>query len=278
MKLLRIMSIIPVVLVALYFFACKTLVEVEQITSVNDTRSSSNEIFSYVEEMPEYPGGPVALLSFLSENVVYHDRAIEMGIQGTVALRFVVTAQGTIGDIEILRGVDPLLDQAAVEVVKKITGFRPGRQQGGVAVPVWYQVPIAFRLLNTENTSTSNAIVTNITRNETSSSDVIFTSVEEPPIYPGGEIALLRWIQENVVYPDKATEMGIQGTVTLQFAVTATGGIGDVRILRGVDPLLDQAAINVVKKITGFRPGRQGGQAVSVWYNVQISFRIITSE
>ena len=103
------------------------------------------EAFIVVEEMPMYPGGDTELLRFLQENVVYPERAKENNIQGRVFLQFVVTARGTIGEVRVLRGVDPLLDAAAVEAVGKLPPFRPGRQ-GGVAVPVWYQVPITFQL------------------------------------------------------------------------------------------------------------------------------------
>jgi protein TonB len=103
------------------------------------------EAFIVVEEMPMYPGGDVALMTFLQNAVVYPERAKENNIQGRVFLQFVVTPQGTVGEVRVLRGVDPLLDEAAMAAVRQLSGFRPGRQ-GGVAVPVWYQVPITFQL------------------------------------------------------------------------------------------------------------------------------------
>ena len=104
------------------------------------------EPFTFVEEMPMFPGGDAELLKFLSEVVVYPERAKENNIQGIVYLQFAVTAQGAVGEVRVLRGVDPLLDAAAIEAVRKLPAFRPGRQ-GGMAVPVWYQVPVRFQLL-----------------------------------------------------------------------------------------------------------------------------------
>jgi len=95
--------------------------------------------------MPLFPGGEAELLKFLQSNVEYPERAKENNIQGRVYLQFVVTSRGNIGEIRVLRGVDPLLDAAAVEAVSKLPPFRPGRQ-GGVAVPVWYQLPVTFQL------------------------------------------------------------------------------------------------------------------------------------
>ena len=101
-----------------------------------------------------------------------------------------------------------------------------------------------------------------------------FIVVEEMPLYPGGDIALMTFLQNAVVYPERAKENNIQGRVFLQFVVTSTGAIGEVRVLRGVDPLLDEAATAAVKQLTGFRPGRQGGVAVPVWYQVPITFQL----
>jgi protein TonB len=101
-----------------------------------------------------------------------------------------------------------------------------------------------------------------------------FVVVEEMPMFPGGDVELLKYISENIVYPERAKENNVQGRVFVQFAVTSTGTIGEVRILRGVDPELDAEAARVVKTLPAFRPGRQGGKAVPVWYQVPISFQL----
>ena len=118
-----------------------TTVATVEITNVEDEIPE----FVVVEEMPSYPGGDAALLSYIANAMVYPERAKENNIQGRVYLQFVVTSAGTIGQVNVLRGVDPELDAEAIRVIRTITGFRPGRQ-GGVAVPVWYQVPINFQL------------------------------------------------------------------------------------------------------------------------------------
>ena len=101
-----------------------------------------------------------------------------------------------------------------------------------------------------------------------------FVVVEEPAMFPGGETALLKFVQDNVVYPERAKENNIQGRVFLQFVVTSRGNIGEVRLLRGVDPLLDEAAMEAVRKLPPFRPGRQGGVAVPVWYQLPVTFQL----
>ncbi|MBN2863019.1 MAG: energy transducer TonB [Bacteroidales bacterium] len=103
--------------------------------------------FIVVEEPPSFPGGDAALLDFITRNTIYPSEAINNNIQGRVILKFVVDRDGSIGKIEILRSVDPLLDQEAVRVVSMIPRFSPGKQ-GGVPVPVWYSVPVLFRIQN----------------------------------------------------------------------------------------------------------------------------------
>ncbi len=107
--------------------------------------SLDEEPFVVVEEMPQYQGGEVALLQFVSENTRYPEAAKAQNIQGRVIVRFTVTREGNVANISVLKGVDPLLDAEAVRVVSLLKGFEPGKQ-GGKPVPVWYMVPITFTL------------------------------------------------------------------------------------------------------------------------------------
>jgi protein TonB len=101
----------------------------------------------WAEQMPQFPGGEAALRQYIAEHIEYPELAAENDIQGTVYIRFVVTKKGTVGKVQVQRGVDPLLDKEAVRVVKTLPRFKPGRQ-GGRAVPVWYSIPIVFKLSN----------------------------------------------------------------------------------------------------------------------------------
>ena len=102
----------------------------------------------------------------------------------------------------------------------------------------------------------------------------VFFVAEKMPVYPGGEEALRLYIGENVDYPINAQEAEIVGTVYVRFVVTKTGHVGEVVLLRGVDPLIDNAAIDVVKTLPKFTPGEQRGKKVSVWYTVPITFQL----
>ena len=101
-----------------------------------------------------------------------------------------------------------------------------------------------------------------------------FVVVEEMPMFPGGETALLTYIMEHTQYPEVAKENNIQGKVIVRFCVTSKGGVDKVEILKGVDPELDAEAIRVVKTLPAFKPGKQGGKPVPVWYMVPINFTL----
>jgi protein TonB len=106
---------------------------------------SDPEPMIIVQEMPEFPGGMEVLLATIAQNLHYPEEAIEANIQGKVILKFVIEPDGSVGRIEILRGVDSQLDKEATRVIGTLPKFKPGRQNG-VAVPVWFTIPVTFQL------------------------------------------------------------------------------------------------------------------------------------
>jgi periplasmic protein TonB len=101
-----------------------------------------------------------------------------------------------------------------------------------------------------------------------------FVVVEEMPMFPGGDVELLKYIAEHTQYPEVAKENNIQGRVIIRFCVTSKGGVSQVSVLKGVDPELDKEAIRVVNTLPTFKPGKQGGKPVPVWYMVPITFTL----
>lgn len=106
---------------------------------------AENKVFDVVEQMPSFPGGMGALMSWLGSNIRYPVVAQENGIQGRVIVSFVVERDGSITDVRVARGVDPSLDREAARVVSSMPRWNPGKQNGQ-AVRVKYTVPVSFRL------------------------------------------------------------------------------------------------------------------------------------
>jgi len=105
----------------------------------------TQKIFDVVEQQPSFPGGQSALLSWLSSNIHYPPVAEENGIQGRVVVSFVVEPDGSISNVQVVRGVDPSLDKEAVRVTKAMPKWVPGKQNGQ-AVRVKYNLPVTFKL------------------------------------------------------------------------------------------------------------------------------------
>lgn len=112
---------------------------------VQKGNTAPQDVFDVVEEMPQYPGGMQAMLSFLQENITYPKDAQEKKISGRVLVTFVVEKDGSISNVETVKSVFPSLDEEAVRIVKAMPNWKPGKQNGKV-VRVKYTLPISFSL------------------------------------------------------------------------------------------------------------------------------------
>ncbi|MFB6316943.1 energy transducer TonB [Saccharicrinis sp. FJH54] len=110
------------------------------------------------------------------------------------------------------------------------------------------------------------------TEDEEIDENVVFQIVEKMPSFPGGEAAMMKFLSDNIKYPTIAQENGIQGRVYVNFVVSKTGEISNIKVVRGVDPALDQEAIRVVKSMPKWEPGEQRGKPVNVSFMLPINF------
>ena len=102
----------------------------------------------------------------------------------------------------------------------------------------------------------------------------VFDVVEQMPSFPGGQGALMNYLNSNIKYPVIAEENGIQGRVVVQFVVGKDGSISNVHVVKSVDPSLDKEAVRVVKNMPRWIPGKQNGQSVTVRYTLPVTFRL----
>ncbi len=120
----------------------------QTIVIVGDKNNPDNEEEPYtaVEQMPQFPGGMKALMEYISTNLRYPEDAKQQKTEGRVIARFTVKKDGSIGDVNIVRGVSPSLDAEAVRVLSDMPKWQPGMQDGK-AVPTLYTVPVVFRII-----------------------------------------------------------------------------------------------------------------------------------
>jgi len=104
--------------------------------------------------------------------------------------------------------------------------------------------------------------------------DSIFDVIEISPEFLGGEEACMKFLEENVIYPQEAKENGIEGQVVIGFIVDIDGSLTDLKILRGKSPILDEEALRVVKLMPKWKAGEQKGKVVRVQYQMPITFSL----
>jgi protein TonB len=112
------------------------------------------------------------------------------------------------------------------------------------------------------------------TDEEDEEEETVFLIVEEQPEFPGGIKALYSYINKTVSYPVIAQENGIQGKIFLRFVVNVDGSVADATVTRGVDMMLDKEALRVVNSLPKFKPGKQRGRPVRVFFNASINFQL----
>ena len=209
---------------------------------------------------PQFPGGDAALINFLNANIKYPPKAAQDRIEGKVIVQFMVKKSGKIDDIKVLRSVRKDLDNEAVRVVKMMPDFIPAKQNGEVT-DMLYTIPVSFKLFdNMEPLTVSEG------------SDV--PDGFEPPMFPGGERALMEFLKENVKYPPMAAKRKTQGKVVMTFVVDKTGKVTEIKVAKSVDIYLDTEAMRVCKLLPNFIPARQNGEPVSVWFTLPITFKL----
>ncbi len=131
-----------------------------------------------------------------------------------------------------------------------------------------------FNVEADENEAVDFSDVNFDTTQEEDDDEQIFVSVQQMPEFPGGIMALRRYIAEHIQYPVLAQENEIEGTVVVKFVVGKKGEVSNVQVIRGVDPLLDSEAVRVVRTLPRFKPGYNNGRPVKVWYTLPIIFKL----
>lgn len=208
---------------------------------------------------PQFPGGDAALINFLNENIKYPPKAAQDRIEGKVIVQFMVKKTGKIDDVKVLRSVRKDLDKEAVRVIKMMPDFVPAKQDGE-AVDMLHTIPVSFKLFDEMKPLALEG------------SDV--PDDFQPPMFPGGDRALMEFLKENVKYPPMAAKRKIQGRVVMTFVVDKTGKVSEIKVAKSVDIYLDTEAIRVCKLLPDFIPAKQNGEPVSVWFTLPITFKL----
>lgn len=235
------------------------------IAFAQDQEGGLQEIFTFVEQPPTFPGGEPALTKYLSSHIRYPHQATERNIQGTVFVSFVVKADGSLTGIKTIgapKGGG--LEEEAIRVVTAMPKWTPGKQNGRL-VNVQFNLPIRFVLQESSPKSTGAIVGKN----------GVYARAEEMPEFPGGRSALARYLTNNLRYPETARKAKIQGTVQVSFIVREDGSLKDITALgQAVGGGLEEEALRVVKSMPKWKPAKEDGKNVPLVLNIPIAFRL----
>lgn len=239
-----------------------------------DRNSTDEEVYEVVENMPEFPdGGMPGLMKYLSTNIRYPEAAHKAGTQGRVTVQFVVGKDGSIGNVGILRGVDPNLDAEAIRVISSMPKWKPGTQKGE-PVNVRYTVPVMFRLTPEPVDKIDEMIVVGYRNPDAPVTGEVYEVADKMPEFPGGMTGLMQHLSKNIRYPAEAHTNNIQGRVVVSVIINTEGKVTNAKIVQGVAPSLDAEALRVTGTMPDWIPGTKDGKPVNVKYTFPVVFRL----
>ena len=232
------------------------------------------DVYEVVENMPEFPdGGMPGLMKYLSANIRYPEAAHKAGTQGRVTVQFVVGKDGSIGNVGILRGVDPNLDAEAIRVISGMPKWKPGTQKGE-PVNVKYTVPVMFRLTPEPVEKIDEMIVVGYRNPDAPVTGEVYEVADKMPEFPGGMTGLMQHLSKNIRYPAEAHTNNIQGRVVVSVIINTEGKVTNAKIVQGVAPSLDAEALRVATTMPDWIPGTKDGKPVNVKYTFPVVFRL----
>lgn len=144
-QITKVYAILPIIVLALIIIAsCGKNIKTDNSNPAAEEKTTDGA-YKEVDVMPVFPGGDTALLNYIAKNTIYPEQAKVNAIQGKVVVRFMVKEDGTVSDATILQSANTDLDAESIRVVSSLPKFTPGLLKGK-AVPVWFMVPIDFKL------------------------------------------------------------------------------------------------------------------------------------
>ena len=236
--------------------------------SQNTAESKDTVKFANVDETPMFQGGDLNKFSlWVFSQIKYPEEAYKNKIMGRVLVQFVVSKEGKVKDVKVVRSSgSELLDNEAVRAISISPDWTPGKVKGE-PVHVSYMFPVVFKY-NPDDPKTSE---------ENGSEPIPFDDVEVKPTFQGKDpnAEFSKWMAGEMKYPEEASKNKIMGRVLIQFVISRDGKVKDVKVARssGSD-LLDKEAVRVISASPDWDPGKMEGKPVDVRYLFPVVFII----
>ena len=134
--------------------------------------------------------------------------------------------------------------------------------------------PLAGALLLVSNISCVSSEIKEEMLESRATEGEVHKICEEMPDFPGGMVECMKWLANNVKYPEEAIQNKKEGRVIVQFVVNKDGSVMDAKVVRSIDPLLDKEALRVINLMPKWKPGKNQGEAVRVRYTMPVMFKL----
>ncbi|MBN8679113.1 MAG: M56 family metallopeptidase [Chitinophagales bacterium] len=214
-------------------------------------------VYQYTEIKPQFPGGQEAMVRFLQENLKYPELAKQNKVEGTVFVSFVVDETGKVvrafGQMNMPNDAKRSLVDEAVRVVESMPKWMPAKHKGKT-VSCSMQLPVNFSLASLSD-----------------------KSVDVQPEFPGGMEGLMKYLGEQIKYPEEAKKANAEGMIVVQFLVKEDGSLDEVKQAEGAQiahPALLTEAIRVVKAMPKWKPAVKDGKVVKTTFTLPIKFKL----
>ncbi len=213
---------------------------------------------------PVYPGGEEARIDFFRNNIRYPAEARNNNIQGYVDYTIEIDANGKVTNPRIQKGLGYGCDEEVLSVLKKMPDWTPGTRDG---VPAKFILPFSVKFTLSGDASEKELL-------SQGDENAIFTVVESPPRFKGGDEARIEYLIQNLAYPEKARNDKIEGTVYVTFVIEKDGRTSNVKVLRGIGGGCDEMAAKVISEMPPWNPGMHRGKPVRVQFTTPIKFTL----
>ncbi len=216
-------------------------------TIKNDT------VYNFVSKMPEYPDGQKGMLTYFIRNMRYPLAVYMNGVSGTAYVNFIVEIDGSVSEVLVLKPIGYGCDEEATRLVSQMTGWEPG-EQDGKKVRVRSNVPVYFK-------------------EELYPDSRIYMDLDTMPVFPGGSVEFISYIESELVYPEYVRSANINGVVNVDFVIEKDGSVSNVTVNNSLGYGCDEEAAKVILRMPLWKSGYYLGKPARVLLSVPVSFR-----
>lgn len=253
--ILNLRKVICVSLILLCFLS--TVVSAQDIKTQTKSKKEKrlekqNKVFKIVDTFPVFPGGEEECNAFIFDNLILPDSLQTTNSYVRVLLNFIVEKDGSLTNLKILPGSFKQLGDELIRIFKMMPKWKAGSHKGIIR-----RVNYAYRVV------IPTGIVTN---------GELVNKVDKMPSFPGGEMALLKFLNTNIDYPRTARDMHIQGRVQVSFIIETDGSLSNIKIFSGIGGGCDEESLRVVKLMPHWIPAEKNGEVIRVLYTLPVRF------